>query len=183
MMLDKEALPPFRTADCVAVAFVTGRYTPPGPRLGPRGFLGLYLSRVEERFSFWTFRADGYRLAYCVVSPKDANLEFALICGAVDFAVPFDQWRLYPLSSTERRIIRRRGLAREYDEVRRALCRVLYHARIRIYTSIEKVPAQLGLDPKHVLKPMFAFRPRSRGTIRRDKTERDEIDQSIFERP
>jgi hypothetical protein len=159
----------------VAVAYVAGQYTPPGPRLGPRGFLGLYLSSVEEQFSFWTFRTDGYKLAFSVVSPKDVNIEFALIRGAVDYAVPFEQWRPYPIGIAERRILHRLRLGKEYEEARRALARVLYQARGDTYFSLEKIPAELGLDPKQVLKPMFAVRPRSPASIRRDIAERDEI--------
>jgi hypothetical protein len=48
---------------------------------------------MHERFRFWIFRLDAHRLAFSVVSPKDANLEFALVRGAVDYAVPFQQWR------------------------------------------------------------------------------------------
>jgi hypothetical protein len=169
-------LPPFRlrgrAESWVALAYVKGRYSPPGRRLGPRGFLGLYLSPVQEGFNFCTFKTDGHWLA---CRQGDASLEFTLIRGLVDFAVPFEQWRLYPIGPGERRIVRELNLTKEYDEARQALCRVLYLTRRYIHDVAEKLAIDLGLDPKQALRPMFAIRPRSRKAIIRDTSERDEI--------
>lgn len=59
VMPQKTTRPPFRIKDCVALAYVTGRYTPPGPKLGPAGFLGIYVAKTDPRLSLWTFDRKG----------------------------------------------------------------------------------------------------------------------------
>src|SRR5207237_1046343 len=139
----------------------------------------LYLSEAEERFSFWIFTARGDRLAYFAVSAKDACTEFALIRGALDYGVPFAQWRPYPIDDGHRAILRRLKLLAEYEQARPALGRVLYHARIQAYYPWPwKLATDLGLDPTQALKPMFAVRPRSLASIRRDVAEQEEVMKS-----
>lgn len=179
-MRQGNTLPPFRIDEYVAVAYVSGRYTPSGPRPGPHGFLGLYLSQTEHRFDYFICKTDGSFLAQLPISQKDANLEFALIRGAIDYAVPFEQWRLFPIGKAERRILSRLGLKDEYEKVRHAVAQVLYHARLIWYFSIDKMPAKLGISPKRTLNRWFAVRRRSTTAIRRDTAERDEIFQLVF---
>ena len=91
---------------------------------------------------------------------------------ALDFAVPFDQWRLYPRDSSQGRIIRQLDLKKSYEEARHALAQVLYLARITAYASLETLTTKLGLDPSQVLGPMFAVRlPPHCAAIRRDAAE------------
>src|SRR5262249_55831064 len=161
--------PPFRLGhgaeSWLALAYVKGRYSPPGRGLGPRGFLGLYLSPVQEELNFCTFKTDGRWLA---CRQALAGLEFALIHGFVDYAVPFEQWRLYPIGPRQHRIVRELNLAKEYDEARQRLCRVLYLTRRYIHDVAEKLAMDLGVDPKQALRPMFTIRPRSHRAIMRD---------------
>ena len=185
--------PPFRVGNVVAVCYVAGRDNPPGRRRrdnpfgsGPRGFLGLYLSRVEEaRLSFWTFDTGGYDRAFKELSSKnhtvalESALKSALIHGAICYAVPFEQWRPYPISVTERRVLRRLRIKNEYEETRRSLAQVLHLARGSLYFSLDKFAVKLGQDPKRVGRPWFVVRPRSPSSIRRDAAERDEIYRDI----
>ena len=173
----------------VAVCYVAGRDNPPGRRRsknprgsGPRGFLGLYFSRVEEaRLSFLTFDTTGYdRDFQNVCSKKDKfGLEYALIHGFLFDAVPFDQWRPYPIGVAERSILRRLRIENEYDEMRYGLARVLHLARGPLFFSLDKFAVELGQDPKLVGKPYFMVRPRSAGSIRKDTAERDEIHRDL----
>lgn len=174
--------PPFQVEKCVSVAYVTGCYSPPGPRLGPRGFFGLYLSNIEgARLSFWTFRTNGSRLAYRAVSSNNDNAAVldALIRAAISYDVPFDQWRPYPIGIAERRILRRLRVEKVYAEARCTLAEILHLARGSLYFSLDKFALKLGQDPKLVIKPMFAVRRRSPSSIRRDSKERDEIYRDI----
>src|SRR5206468_3627161 len=84
-----------------AVAYIPGRYSPSGPKLGPPGFLGLYFAKAPEhpRYSFHTFALDGRQLAYSAVSPEDASLEFAVIWGLIRYHVPVGQWRPFPANT------------------------------------------------------------------------------------
>ena len=65
-MLNKTSHPVFRSGHYYAVAYVPGRYTPPGPKPGPPGFLGVFFAKAPEHpsFSFHTFALDGRWLAY-----------------------------------------------------------------------------------------------------------------------
>src|SRR5437016_4173723 len=109
----KNLQPPFVIENCVSVAYVPGRYTPPGGRLGPTGFLGLYLAHREPRFSYWTFRKNGHRLAFSAIG-KTGNLEYALIWGLLHYAVPFGQWRPYAIGAAERHVLRKMRLLKQY---------------------------------------------------------------------
>jgi hypothetical protein len=171
-------VPPFRFGDFTAVAYVAGRYTPPSATRKPRGFLGLYLSQDPERqFGFFTFALDGRKLAHSIVSKAGANLEFALIRGAISYEVPFKEWRLFPLGSDEQRALGMPKLRDEYAAVRTALAHVLYQARLIEYFKINEASAKFAVAQ---LKPMFEVRVRSVAALRRDKAERDEIMRTVF---
>jgi len=109
----------------------------------------------------------------------ESALKSALIHGAIRYAVPFDQWRPYPIGMAERRILRQLRLGNEYQEARHALGWVLHLARGPLYFSLDKLAAKLSQDPKEALKPHFAVRLRSPSSIRRDTAERDEIYRDI----
>jgi hypothetical protein len=168
-MPHKSSRPVFRNGHFHAVAFIPGRYTPPGPKRGPLGFLGLYFAKAPKhpRFSFHTFALDGRQLAYSAVSSDDATLEFALIWGLIHYEIPLGQWRPFPVSSPERETLRKPRLAADYDQVRRSLGAVLYQARARQLFRLPDVA------------PMFRAKLRSELAIRRDIGERDEILKSV----
>ena len=109
-----------------------------------------------------------------------------MIKGAIDYAVPFEQWRLFPIAKAERRVLGRLELMNDYEQARKALARVLYQARVISYFSIDKLTAKLsakiGRNPSDLLKPMFAVQPRSPASIRRDIAERDEVFGVVFEK-
>lgn len=96
-MSDRKPLPPFRAHNCVALAYVSGRYTPPSTKkgAGPSGFLGLYLSRTDPLLSFWTFGRDGRYWAFSRVSDvtetDEGNVSLTLIRGWLDYQIPFVQ--------------------------------------------------------------------------------------------
>jgi hypothetical protein len=186
--------PPFRVGNFVAVCYVAGRDNPPGRRRrdnplgsGPRGFLGLYLSRIEEpRLSLWTLDSEGYQRGFSSCSSKkndsvsiESAMKSALIRCALFDAVPFDQWRPYPIGIAERQILLRLRVQNEYQEARYALAWVLHLARSHLYFSLDKFTAKLGQDPKVVGPPYFVVRRRSASSIRRDTAERDEIYRDI----
>jgi len=175
--------PPFRVGNFVAICYVAGRDNPPGRRRrrnplgsGPPGFLGLYLSRVEEaRLSLWTLDTKGCQRGFRSMSSKEHDnvspesaMKSALINCAIRDAVPFDQWRPYPIGIAERRILQRLRLENEYQEARYALAWVLHLARSDLYFSLDKFAVKMGQDPKLVGKPYFVVRSRSASSIRRD---------------
>jgi hypothetical protein len=109
-----------------------------------------------------------------------------LIKGATDYAVPFEQWRPFPIGKAERRVLGRLELTNDYEQARKALARVLYQARVIWYFSIDKLTAKLsakiGRNPSDLLKPMFAIQPRSPASIRRNIAERDEVFRVVYEK-
>lgn len=172
-MPNHSSLPTFQDGHFFAVAYISGRYNPPGPKRGPPGFLGLYFARAPEhpRYSFHTFTRDGRSLAYSAVSPGDASLEFAVIWGLIHYEIPLGQWRPFPANTPERQTLRKARLLDDYDRERRLLCAVLYHAR-----------AQLMFKRPEVA-PMFRAKLRTELAIRRDAAERDEVFRSAWWKP
>ena len=162
-MAQKLSRPPFRVGDCVALAYVSGRYTPPGPKPGPAGFLGIYVAGSDPVLSFWTFDRSGRQLAFSLATTTELNVEFTLILGWLKYAVPFDQWRWYDMGKSEAAELRRLKLGDTYGDARRRLRAVLYQARFTAYFGLPK------------LKPMFAIRPRSVGSMKKDVTERNAV--------
>ena len=169
-MPQKTLRPPFRIASCVALAYVTGRYAPPGPNLGPAGFLGIYIAKTNPRLSFWTFDRKRRRLAFSVATSDELNVEYTLIRGWLNYEVPFDQWCLYQVEKPEAAELRRLKLLDDYEEARKRLGAVLYQAQIAAYVGLPK------------LKPMFALRPRSSASTKKDAAERDAILKSVRSR-
>jgi hypothetical protein len=159
--------PPFRIERCVALAYVAGRYQPPGPKLGPAGFLGIYVAKTDPRLSFWTFDRKGRRLAFSLVTREELNVEYTLIRGWLTYEVPFGQWRMYDVGKSEAAELHRLKLRDDYNEARKRLGAVLYQARTGAYFR----------SPK--LKPMFALRPRSDAAMRKDAAEFEVIMDSV----
>jgi hypothetical protein len=161
--------PVFRMDHFYAVASISGRYTPPGPKAGSPAYLGLYFAKAPDYpcFSFHTFAEDGRQLAFSAVSPEEATLEFALIWGLIHYGIPFAQWRPYPASASQRQKLQKAGLADEYEQVKRSLGNVLYQARIRLMFRLPEVA------------PMFRAKLRSDAAIRRDLEERDAVLQWV----
>ena len=167
VMPQKMSRPPFRIADCVALAYVNGRYAPPGPKLGPVGFLGIYLARTDPRLSFWTFDRTGRQLAFSVATTDEMNVEYTMILGWLRYEVPFDQWHMYDVGKPETAALQRLKLRDDYDGARKRLGAVLYQARSGTYLRMPK------------LKPMFALRPRSAESLRKDAVEREAVMSSV----
>jgi hypothetical protein len=172
-MPNRTSLPTFQNGHFFAVAYIAGRYSPPGPKLGPPGFLGLYFAKAPEhpRYSFHTFALDGRQLAYSVVSSAEASLEFAMICGLIHYDVPLGQWRPFPANTPEKQALRKARLVSDYDRERRLLGAVLYQARARLMFRLPEVA------------PMFRAKLRSESAIRRDAAEREEVLRSVGLRP
>jgi hypothetical protein len=105
----------------VALAYVNGRYTPPGPTPGPVGFLGIYVAKTDPRLSFWRFDRLGRRLAFSVATTDDLNVEYTLILGWLRYEVPFDQWRGYEVGRSETAALQRLKLRHDYGEARTRL--------------------------------------------------------------
>ncbi len=167
IMQQKLSRPPFRVRDSVALAYVKGRYTPPGPKPGPVAFFGIYISRTRPRLSFCTFdRAGGYR-SFSMVTEDELNIEYALIRAWLHDEVPFDQWRFYEPDKAETRMLRSLRLREDYDVARKRLAAVLYQARVRTYCRLPKV------------KPIFTVRPRSAGAMRRDVGEYEAVMKAV----
>jgi hypothetical protein len=160
----KESQPPFLIGNFVSLAYMSGFYTP-GAKVGPRGFLGLYTTKAKRypKFCFMIFDYNGERLAYMAVSPENSNLEYALIWGLLQYAVPLEQWRPYRIDEQERKTLRKMKILNEYEDIRCSLGNVLYQARVFTYFSFAE------------WKSMFAIRPRSLTAIRKDLYEREEI--------
>lgn len=169
------AVPSLEFDHWLALAFVTGRYSPPGCTLGPLGFLSLYTSRQERAFAFIVSSARGNRLAFSQAGSRNATVEFALIEGAITWATPFDQWRLYPLAKADENRIRKLGAWTDYAADRAALAGVLYLSRVKLYSRVERLFRSLKQDPAVAMRPMFSTRLRSPGAIQRAVDERREI--------
>jgi hypothetical protein len=161
--------PAFHNGRFFAVAYIPGHYTPPGPKLGPPGFLGLYFAKAPEhpRYSFHTFALDGRQLAYSAVSSEDATLEFAVIWGRIHYQIPLGRWRPFPVEGSERQALRRSRLVGDYDRERQLLGAVLYQARARLMFRLPEFAT------------MFRAKLRSESAIRRDAAERDEVLRSV----
>lgn len=168
-MPNRTSLPAFQIGRFFAVAYIPGRYSPPGPKLGPPGFLGLYFAKAPEhpRYSFHTVTLDGRQLAYSAVCPENASLEFAVIWGLIHYEIPLGQWRPFPADTPERQALRKARLMGDYDRERRLLGTVLYQARLRLIFRLPEVA------------PMFRARLRSESAIRHDAAERDELLRSV----
>ena len=162
-MPQKLSRPPFRVEHCVALAYVSGRYTPPGPRPGPVGFLGIYVAPTDPRSSFWTFDRSGRQLAFSLATTTELNVEYTLILGWLRYAVPCDQWRWYDVGKAEAAELRRLKFQDAYDGARMRLRAVLYQTRFHTY---------FGLPNR---RPMFAIRARSAASIKKDVSERNAI--------
>lgn len=172
-MPNRTSFPAFQIGRFFAVAYIPGRYSPPGPKLGPPGFLGLYFAKAPEhpRYSFHTVALDGRQLAYSAVCPEDASLEFAVIWGLIHYEIPAGQWRPFPADTAERQALRKARLVGDYDRERRLLGAVLYQARVRLMFSLPEVAS------------MFRARLRSESAIRNDAAERDEVFRSVGFKP
>jgi len=168
-MSNRISLPAFQNGRFFAVAYIPGRYSPPGPNPGPPGFLGLYFAKAPEhpRHSFHTFTLDGRQLAYSAVSPEDASPEFAMIWGQIHYDVPLGQWRPFPANAPEKLALRKARLVGDYDRERRLLGAVLYQARARLMFKLPRVA------------PMFRAKLRSESAIRRDAAEREAVLDSV----
>jgi hypothetical protein len=160
-------VPPFRAGKSVVIAYTAGRYTPPGPKPGPLGFLGLYLSRADRGLTFYTFDTDGNIMAFSRVAADKSAVEYALIVGWLKYDVPFSQWHLYNLAAPEALALRQLRLVKSYEVARRAVAAVLYQARSREHFGLPK------------LKPMFAFSHRDPSA---DALEREYIMNSVARR-
>jgi hypothetical protein len=172
-MPNRTSFPAFQIGRFFAVAYIPGRYSPPGPKLGPPGFLGLYFAKAPEhpRYSFHTVALDGGQLAYSAVCPEDASLEFAVIWGLIHYEIPLGQWRPFPRDTPERQALRKARLLGDYDRERRLLGAVLYQARVRLMFSLPEVAS------------VFRARLRSESAICNDAAERDEVFRSVGLKP
>lgn len=107
------------------------------------------------------------RLAFSVATTDEFNVEYTPILGWLKHEVPFDQWRLYNVGKSEGTELQRLKLHDDYDEARKRLGAVLYQARTGAYFDLPK------------LKPMFALRPRSTASRKKDAKERERGMKSV----
>jgi len=168
---DKLKQPPFVCGSWAALAFVEGKYNPPGAKgaeAAADDFLGMYVSRNDPGIGLITFTGAGEYVAFHRCGDADSTVEFAAIDAFIHYRISFEQWRIYPIGEPETAALEKLGLRNTYEKAMKGLAAVLYQAR----TSIRPRPQKLD--------PMFLISPRSIDAVLEDKLTREAIWRALF---
>ena len=152
--------PSFVTGSWVVLAYVPGKYNPPGAKkndVAPAEFLALCVSREESGFALITFDPNGALLAFHRCGRRDSHVEFALIDAWLNYRVPFEQWSLYSVDASEQEILGKLGMIEIFESSMKGLSRVLHLARLKCRPDFPR------------LEPMFLISPRSDMEIHDDR--------------
>jgi hypothetical protein len=152
--------PPFIINSWAGLAFVEGKYNPPSAKViepVPDDFLGIYVSREDPGFALFTFTGCGEYRAFHRCGTPDATAEFALIDAFINYEIPFEQWRTYPIGAAEAQMLDQMGLEQPHEMAMKGLTAVLYRARLNVRPRRPKLP------------PMFLLSARSSQSIQDDE--------------
>lgn len=168
---EKLKQPPFVCGSWASLAFVEGKYNPPGAKgaeAAADDFLGIYVSKEDAGIGLITFTGAGEYMAFHRCGDADSTVEFAAIDAFIDYRIPFEQWRIYQLGAPETAALEKLGIRDAYKKAMKGLAAVLYQAR----TSIRPRPQKLD--------PMFLISPRSVDVVLEDKLTREAIWRALL---
>ncbi len=123
-----------------AVAYVVGTYVPPSGRSQSDAFHVLDFSPSVgfTRFSYSTVSPDGDILHYTRGVDELDSAEYALLRAWSEERVPTNAWRLFPSASIEEAAFGGDLTARAaYENARRRVALILYHARAHIWARTQ----------------------------------------------
>jgi hypothetical protein len=163
--------PPFTAGSWACLAYVDGTYNPPGRKshaANPDDFLGIYVSKDDPGVGLITFTGAGEYVAFHRCGEVDSPAEFAAIDAFIGYAIPFEQWRVYPVTGPEREALKMLQIEDVYQRAAKGIARLLHRIRFEIRPRRTK------------LEPMFLISLRSTEAILADGATEKAILQSLL---
>jgi hypothetical protein len=148
--------PPFTTGSWACLAYVEGTYNPPSRKAkeaNPDDFLGIYVSKQDPGVGLITVTGTGEYVAFHRCGEADSPPEFAAIDAFIGYGIPFEQWRVYPVTGQEAEALKTLQIEDVYWRAAKGIARTLHRIRFEIRPGRTK------------LEPMFLISLRSTDAI------------------
>lgn len=163
--------PPFTAGSWACLAYVVGTYNPPSRKskeVNPDDFLGIYVSKEDPGVGLITFTGAGEYVAFHRCGEADSPAEFAAIDALIGYAIPLEQWRVYPVTVSEAEALKTLQIEDVYWRAAKGIARTLHRIRFEIRPGRKK------------LEPMFLISLRSTDAIWADRDTENAILRSLL---